>query len=503
LVLSSDFATPIKNGSADRRTLSSFPHDREDYMFRTTISNLLVAAFMPIAAALHAQNSAPNAPLDSASAAQCATCPTHRHVAGAVSELLAFELMPYSVNRWIGGKPEDQTTLASWSYNLRHGWGWDNDHFPVNQFAHPYSGALFFNSARAHGYNFWQSAPFALAGSGAWEYFGETTRPSINDLANTTLGGITLGETMYHLSSAILDGRSTGAERVAREFGAAVVDPPRALTRILNGDVARIGSNTGDHSPSSLVSRVEVGYQRMDLSSSQQPARRPPRLFANYSLAYGDPLAGDVQEPFGALRITGTLATGVAASISEMRVLGFLAVHDLENNGASHLQLAAAMHYHYNNNRAFTTGGQGFSGGLISRYQLGRGNSLRTELWLTGIVLGAVKSDFGADAAAIDSAAARSYDYGSGAGGRILARFDHGSQTIVDLSYEPFWYDVLSGVAREHYYDVSNARVQLPLFGTVAVGAREVVYRRVARYASHPTAHTSDGQTQLFVAVAF
>jgi hypothetical protein len=470
-----------------------------------TRSKRLAAAAMVLAGTLHAQNPSPaaNGAVDSVSAARCVTCPTRPHLGGAVTELLVFELIPYSVNRWIGGKPEDQTTLASWSYNLRRGWGWDNDHFPVNHFAHPYSGALFFNSARAHGYDFLHSAPFALVGSGLWEYFGETTRPSVNDLANTTLGGITLGETMYRLSSAILDGRSTAGERVLREIGAALVDPPRALTRILNGDIGRVGSNATEHVPTNLTSRVELGYQQLNQTTNGGRIHGPQHLFANYSLAYGDPLAGDVKQPFGALRIDGTVATGVTASLSEMRVLGFLAVHDLENEGGNDQQLAAAMHYHYNNNRAFVTGGQGFSGGLVSRYQIGARNSLRTEVWLTGIVLGAVKSDFGADAASVDSTAARSYDYGPGVGGRFLARFDHGGQTIAEASYEPFWYEIVSGVAREHFYDVSRVRVQWPVFGRIALGVRQTVYRRTARYPTHRAARTADGQSQLFVAMKF
>ena len=51
-----------------------------------------------------------------------------------------------------------------------------------------------------------------------WEYFGENTSPSIDDLINTSGNSMFLGEAMYRISSNILDDRTTGAERVFREI---------------------------------------------------------------------------------------------------------------------------------------------------------------------------------------------------------------------------------------------------------------------------------------------
>lgn len=467
----------------------------------TAVATLTIAAlFLAVRTPLLAQPSVPESRDSVVSHARRAKAGTF---GAAAKELLAFELMPYSYNRWISKQPTGLTTLHSWSYNLRRGWGWDNDLFPVNHFAHPYSGALFYNTARSHGYGFWSSAPFAFGGSVMWEYFGETSRPSLNDLTNTTLGGITIGETMYRFSSLLLDGQSRGPGRVAREVGAALIDPPRALTRMLHGEIGRPEPRPADERPSMVVSHLELGTQRLDRAVDQQPIRGPKQLLANYSLAYGDPLAGDVKRPFDAFRLEVAFATGVDASISEMRVLGFLATHDVLNARQSNEQFAVAMHYHYNNNRAFVTGGQGFSGGLISRYPIGHHFSIHTETWLTGIVLGAVKPDFGPDPAAIDSGKARSYDYGPGAGARLLGRIDYRGQTLVDATYQPFWYHVVSGVAQSHFYDITSLRVQIPLFSHTALGARQVLYHRLARYATHADTRSADGQTQAFLAVTF
>jgi len=142
------------------------------------------------ALAANAQTAAPN---DSVPGATGGTQP---HFRRAFTEMFLFELAPYSYNRWVGKKDEDQTTLQSWGYNLRRGWSFDNNDFPVNHFEHPYSGAIYFNSARSHGYGFWRSSVFPMVGSALWEYFGEKQQPSINDQVNTTIGGIILGEMM-------------------------------------------------------------------------------------------------------------------------------------------------------------------------------------------------------------------------------------------------------------------------------------------------------------------
>ena len=424
------------------------------------------------------------------------------HLGRAFGEMFLFELAPYSYNRWIGKKEEDQTTLQSWWYNLRRGWSFDNNDFSVNHFEHPYSGAIYYNSARSHGYGFWRSSTFPMVGSALWEYFGERQQPSINDQINTTIGGIILGEMMYRLSSAILDDHATGTARLMREIGAGLIDPPRGLARLIGGEAGRVGPEAPDGLPSSLRAHAELGMFRQDhILNRRQTAYGSDQLFTSFSLAAGDPLAG-VRRPFDAFRIEIATAAGGTAPSTEARVLGFLGARALVRQPGVDQQFAGALHFHYNQNGAFVTGGEGVSGGLLSRYALGAGLTVRTELWLTGIVLGAVKPDSGTRRASRDTSA-RGYDYGSGGGARLLFRLDRGRHTLVDIGYQPFWYAILSGAARSHFYDVASARLQLPLVGPAALGVRQVVYHRLSRYADHPMTRIIDGQTQLFTAFSF
>src|SRR5207244_7366077 len=114
-------------------------------------------------------------------------------------------------------------------------WGFDNDPFNVNQFAHPYLGATMYGFARSAGIGPWESLLYSNAGSFLWEMAGETTRPSINDLFTTGQAGGLLGETLFRMASLLLE-RGERRPKLRRELAAGVLCPPLALNRLVYGE---------------------------------------------------------------------------------------------------------------------------------------------------------------------------------------------------------------------------------------------------------------------------
>src|SRR6266496_5972209 len=141
----------------------------------------------------------------------------------------------WAVSRYVFNYDWARISTTTWKNNLKGGWEWDNDRFGINFIGHPHSGNNYFNVARSNGYSFWGSYPFAIAGSFMWEYFGENTKPSKNDLINTPVSGAFLGEVLYRISSNILDDRKRGSNRVWREVFAGIINPTRALNRLTQG----------------------------------------------------------------------------------------------------------------------------------------------------------------------------------------------------------------------------------------------------------------------------
>ncbi|PWT91292.1 MAG: DUF3943 domain-containing protein, partial [Acidobacteria bacterium] len=157
-----------------------------------------------------------------------------------ITEVPLTNALLWSVDRYVSNDSFSRISTGTIQRNFEQGWVWDQDDFPTNFSLHPYLGSAYFNSARSNGYNFYQSAPFALGGSLMWEMFMENTRPSYNDLINTTVSGIFLGEVLYRLSSNILDDQSTGTGRVFREIGATILDPARGFNRLVQGKMFRV-----------------------------------------------------------------------------------------------------------------------------------------------------------------------------------------------------------------------------------------------------------------------
>lgn len=161
---------------------------------------------------------------------------TRKHFWRAAGETVGFNIGLWAFDRYVQKGHFAYINLNTIKENFKHGFEWDNDHLATNMFAHPYNGSLFFNAGRSNGYNFWQSELFAIGGSAMWEMFMECEYPSTNDIIATPIGGAAIGEVLYRASDLVLDDRTTGWNRFAREFAAFVISPMRGFTRLVSGD---------------------------------------------------------------------------------------------------------------------------------------------------------------------------------------------------------------------------------------------------------------------------
>ena len=179
---------------------------------------------------------------------------------------MIVQFIPWGFTKWVTEGEWSNISFRTWSDNLKFPWQWDNNKFNNNQFAHPYHGSLYYNAGRANGYNFWESVPWAFGGSLMWELFGEVWAPAPNDLANTTLGGISLGEMLFRFSSLTLDNQATGSNRVVREVGAALINPVRGFNRLVRGEMNDISETPPDWRPSWIQASMDVGYRHFSTS---------------------------------------------------------------------------------------------------------------------------------------------------------------------------------------------------------------------------------------------
>ena len=136
---------------------------------------------------------------------KAATVRKHPWLAGL--EIVGFNAALVGFN-YVNSKDQawSQVTMNTIKHNITHKyWGWDQDEFDVNAFRHPVHGAVFYLIARANGMSVAESSLYTLGGTWMWEIFGEAEEPSINDMVYTTIGGITIGETVWRSGKCIID----------------------------------------------------------------------------------------------------------------------------------------------------------------------------------------------------------------------------------------------------------------------------------------------------------
>ncbi len=146
-------------------------------------------------------------------------------------DIAGINLLINRYDVYIRRKSWAEVSAASWKVNINRGFLTDGDGFSTNWFAHPFHGALFYNSARLHGLSYYASFPYIIGGSLMWEYFGETEPPSEIDIFTTSLGGMFLGEASYRISDYLWNYPFSGGSKALRSVLATVINPAAGLHR--------------------------------------------------------------------------------------------------------------------------------------------------------------------------------------------------------------------------------------------------------------------------------
>jgi len=150
-------------------------------------------------------------------------------------EIIAFDVLLNRVNNTFDKSTDDYAvTMGSWKRNLKSSWVIDRDPYETNQIGHPYQGAMYHMFARSAGMSYWESAAYTFGGSVFWEIFGETTTPSRNDQIASGIAGSFLGESLFRMSSLMLE-KNTRLSPFWREMSAAAISPATGFNRYAFG----------------------------------------------------------------------------------------------------------------------------------------------------------------------------------------------------------------------------------------------------------------------------
>ncbi|MGI9627917.1 MAG: DUF3943 domain-containing protein [Longimicrobiales bacterium] len=400
--------------------------------------------------------------------------------------MLAGNVVPWIYNEYPRGSGISQMNPRTWWRNFQEGMGWDDNNFSTNQFAHPYQGALYYNAARANGYSYWESFPFAVAGSLLWECCGETHLMSVNDWAATSIGGAGVGEMLYRASSMVLDNTATGSERGWREAGAFLLNPSRGLSRLIRGDINRVYENPehpNDRIPDRLGNTLHLGSRTIGdglfLSDGSSTGG-----FFELSMIYGSMFELDRNKPFDFFTLSTQINFGEKTALGRLAIRANLYHRDLKRTEGRLHKFLIVQNFDYDNNNTFEFGGQSVGALLLSNWQISDRVRIVTEVNGDWMIMGAVNSEF-ALVAEIPGVRERfrEYDFGTGLGTRLGGHLSIGDLQVAEVEYRATWLTTLNGSNANgedanHFVQQGTVRGKIPVTDNFGIGLDWSVFSR-------------------------
>ena len=406
--------------------------------------------------------------------------------------LIGYDWAVVGFNSW------NRTAIKS-GFPWNNGWKWDNDRFGNNFFLHPYTGAGYFNSARASGYNFWESSIFVFGGAYTYKLFGENGwpdgKPERNDLIATTLGGMFAGEVLYRLSSIALDERTVGAERVGREFLALLISPGRAFTRFMNGKMfAHNTEEVYQKEPLDVV--VSVGGVLVNDKNAFGVG--PLGFLLNADFDYGKPFEKRHRKPYDYFQLRADMNFGLGRKFVDNVVgYGILTGTNVKVGNAEML-IGLFQHFDYWDNSLFELCTMSFGGGIITMLPLAERTNLYIDAHLAAIPFAGNSTQV-----ITDTSQGRDYNFSGGAQAKCAITVKVGGVVSITLLSYYYWISTYVGLPGNNFIGIIKPRIEFHLFSDVGIGFEyKIIYED--RYLLHiPGYHKVNTEQKLFLTYYF
>lgn len=365
------------------------------------------------------------------------------------------QALPASFNRFITKDPYSYISFQNFLDHQRFSaWDWDDNQFTTNQIDHPFHGQIYFNAFRSNGYNFYQSSLATVAGSYIWETAGETQHPSINDLVNTTFGGILMGEMMHRVSRNILARNRTDHNRIGNEIVATLVNPINGLNRFLDGKWGKPIDDYYGADSSVIKAEVDLGIRRFDAKEGDFLNEGKNAFYGRLRFIYSNG-EHNYKRPFDQFSVNLELGNGDSSFINGVNVHALLyGAKFFKSKKGNHYGTLNA-HYDFYNNDAFFYGGQSLNYNWLSEFRYKKGNRLNLSVGAGAVILAAVPDPY------LLYGASRNYNYGPGASYRFRGDLMLLDRFILSADYNGGVFFTISGT--DSYYVLHGLNVEASL----------------------------------------
>ena len=368
-----------------------------------------------------------------------------------------------------------EVTPASIRRNLRGPWVVDDDPFTINQFLHPYQGAMYHNMARSSGLSYWQSVAYTFAGSALWEIAGETTRPSKNDQIASGIAGSFLGEPLF-LTSRLLLGRRDDGPGFWRALSAAIASPPAGFNRLMFGD--RFDA-TGPEGIGASDMRVQLGVTSdvtAGLRSMSNATMETASVGASVDYGFPGKTGYTYARPFDYFRLEVMASSG---GLEHLSTRGLLAGRRYGGSEGNHGVVGVYGSYDYFAPDGFRVSSTAVSFGTTLQKKTLGAVALQTT-GLLGVGYTATRS--------IDGGESRTYHYGVAPQALASVRLVGGRRASLDVTAREYFVSDIGGFGASQRDVIfrGDASLAVRLAGQHAVAVQYLLAERDARPSGVP-----------------
>jgi hypothetical protein len=368
-------------------------------------------------------------------------------------ELLGAQALPWCFNRYVRKAAFAKISFQSVATNLNPAkWEWDDNKFINNHISHPFHGSVYYNAFRTNGYGFWKSSLGTVTGSLLWEIAWETHYPAPNDMINTSLGGVAVGEMTFRLANAIVKKQHRGIPGHLLESLAFILNPVNGVNRLINHQWNKPAAV--HDTINSFQANVDFGVRQYINRSEGKIKKWKNELYSSIELEYGNPFI-DIKKPFG--NFLARIESGTVQLLNMIRVKGALYGWDLKNTQNNKQVANILFSYDYYSNPAFAYSAESFHGNLVSEYKL-KTATARTYIGVGIIALAAVPNEY------LYYGEGRNYDYGCGLGIALASRIVIANRLVHAFQYRRGWFKTVNGFHSSYYLGATVSSLKYRIF---------------------------------------
>lgn len=405
----------------------------------------------------------------------------------AAGEVFAINTLVLLQARYISDEHWSKISFKSIKNNFKKGFVWDDNTFGMNQFLHPYHGSAYFNAARSNGLTYWESAPYAFGGSLMWEYAYEVELPAYNDLINTTISGIILGEISYRISNLIIDESTIGFERFSREFTAFIINPVKGLNRFIQGKMWKAGNNK--FKTNSFV-KLSLGINSLFIN--RKLSESYAYIFTAFDLDYGNKFSvSSHKNPFDYIKIHSEISFTNSENIIGISASGVLWDWRIRSLNTSKYIFGLYKEFDYLENIMYKFTATSLAAELTNKKIFSNNSYLQSSIGLSAIFMGGTNSIYSKEVL-------MNYNLGPGLGVRLSAELELSKSLSINFKYKQYWIYVVNGLSSNEFIGLLNLGVNYSILKNNSLGFNILLYERYGIYSNYPDVHSINASARLF-----